>query len=248
MIGEILLGTYLIFAIVVGIKLYPKTDRWLSVLDRITPEVSTSKALKYGLLAFGGAALIELIALYFSSGATFLVLPLIVGFSEEGMKLAPYLSGGDELYRWRLTTKVALIFAIIEALLYGIALLFSGNVIGALLRLIVVTYHVSFTAIALGGALKGSLVSGYLKASLLHALYDAPVFAMISAPSLSPVIVPLGIGAVVYTYYRVDEAFGLTHRKARRALEKRKRKAEEFWNERRIVLNESEGDDFISSP
>ncbi|WP_367884086.1 hypothetical protein [Thermococcus sp. JCM 11816] len=147
---------YLISALLVGIKLYGKVDNWLSTLDRITPIVETGKALKYGFLAFMLAVVLELLALYFIfSDAGLLFLPLVAGFVEEGVKLFPYLRGGDELYRWRLTVKVALIFAVIEAVLYGVTLFFSGNILGALLRVVVVMYHVSFTAIALEMALRG---------------------------------------------------------------------------------------------
>ncbi|MBP1911284.1 hypothetical protein [Thermococcus stetteri] len=250
MVSEILLVLYLIFAVGVGITLYMKTEGWLSSLDRITPEVGTGKALKYSLLAFAGAAFFELVVLYLisSNKMAFLVLPLVAGFVEEGAKLSPYLRSGDELYRWRLTIKVALIFAVIEAGLYGITLFFSSNVIGALLRVIVVMYHVSFTAIALEGALKGSLFSGYLKAALLHALYDAPVLVTLAVPSLSPLASILGIAAIVYTYYSVDEAFGLAYRRAKEALEERKRKAEEFWEEKGMSLTEEGSADITSLP
>ncbi|AMQ18539.1 hypothetical protein A0127_04835 [Thermococcus peptonophilus] len=249
MVSEILLILYLIFAVFVGVKLYGKTNSWLSELDRITPIVETGKALKYGFLAFGGAAVLELLVLYpISSDAGLLFLPLVAGFVEEGAKLSPYLRGGDELYRWRLTVKVALIFAVIEAVLYGITLFFSGNILGALLRIVVVMYHVSFTAIALEDALKGSLLSGYLKAALLHTLYDAPVFVTLAISDLSPLASIMGIAAIVYTYYHVDEAFGVAHRMARRALEERKKKAQEFWNERGISFSEDDGMEFTSSP
>ncbi|WP_054840825.1 protease PrsW [Thermococcus peptonophilus] len=253
MVSEILLILYLIFAVFVGVKLYGKTNSWLSELDRITPPiVETGKALKYGFLAFGGAAVLELLVLYpISSDAGLLFLPLVAGFVEEGAKLSPYLRGGDELYRWRLTVKVALIFAVIEAVLYGITLFFSGNILGALLRIVVVMYHVSFTAIALEDALKGSLLSGYLKAALLHTLYDAPpVFVTLAISDLSPPLASImGIAAIVYTYYHVDEAFGVAHRMARRALEERKKKAQEFWNERGgISFSEDDGMEFTSSP
>lgn len=195
------------------------------------------------------AVALELLALYFiSSDMALLFLPFIAGFVEEGAKLLPYLRSGDKLYRWRLTVKVALIFAVIEAVLYGVTLFFSGNILGALLRVVVVMYHVSFTVIALEMALRGSLLSGYLKAALLHTLYDAPVFVTLAALDLSPLASILGIAAIVYTYYRVDEAFGLAHRKAREALEERKRKAREFWEGRGISLAEDDGGEFTSSP
>lgn len=249
MVSVIMLILYLISALLVGIKLYGKVDNWLSTLDRITPIVETGKALKYGFLAFMLAVVLELLALYFIfSDAGLLFLPLVAGFVEEGVKLFPYLRGGDELYRWRLTVKVALIFAVIEAVLYGVTLFFSGNILGALLRVVVVMYHVSFTAIALEMALRGSLLSGYLKAALLHTLYDAPVFVTLAASDLSPLASILGIVAIVYTYYRVDEAFELAHRKAREALEERKRKAREFWEGKGISLAEDEGGEFTSSP
>ncbi|WP_297509087.1 PrsW family glutamic-type intramembrane protease [Thermococcus sp.] len=239
---------YVIAVVIVGIKLYFKTDGWMAKVDRVTPFVETSTVVKYALLAFILALFLEGAILYLfhseSLTVTLLALVLGVGLIEEGAKLLPYLSSrGSELYRWHLTVKVALAFAVIEAVLYGLVLFFSGNIFGALIRIIVVMFHVAFTTIALGDALEGDAVLGYLKASALHSLYDAPVLlAFAGAPVL--IIAVVSVIALIYTYSSVDEAFGRAYAKAKRELEERKRKAQEFWAERGV---EVAGSDLTSS-
>lgn len=241
MIEVMALVVYIVAVVVVGIKLYFRADWWLSKLDRVLPEANTGKAAVYAVLAMLAVGVLEVAVMYVLRNSQLLLaiaLPLAVGLIEEGAKLLPYfLKGGDTLRRWRFTVKVALVFAIAEALLYGIALLASGNLLGAALRVIVVMFHVTFTAIALASALRGSPIGGYLKASLLHGLYDAPIFSLLTGNTILIVLmVLLGFGAVAYTYLQVDDAFGIAHSLGERAIEERKRKAREFWEERGIEI------------
>ncbi len=248
MLEVMILVGYVIFVVGIGIKLYSKTDLWMSKLDRITPFVETYLVIKYGLFAFFFAVVLETLILFlFGSGSPLVLIVALsvgVGFIEEGAKLMPYfISKGKKLYRWHLTIKVALAFALIEAVLYGIMLFFSGNILGALLRIIVVMFHIAFTAIALADVLRGDSLAGYLKASVLHSLYDAPVLLAL-AESSAVVIAVLSIVAVVYTYLNVDEAFGSVYAMAKRELEERRRKAQEFWAKSEMGVSES---DFTSS-
>ncbi|WP_297499736.1 hypothetical protein [Thermococcus sp.] len=249
MLGVISLVGYVIAVIVVGIKLYFKTDGWMTKVDRITPFVETSTVVKYAFLAFILALFLEGVILYLfrfeSMTAMLLALVIGVGLIEEGAKLLPYFSSkGTELYRWHLTVKVALAFAVIEAVLYGVILFFTGNILGALLRVIVVMFHVAFTAIALGDVLMGDPLLGYMKASALHSLYDAPVLlAFAGIPVL--VVAIVSTVALIYTYSSVDDAFGRAYSRAKRELEERKRKAQEFWKERGVEVI---GSDLTSSP
>ncbi len=241
MIEVMALVVYVTAVVVVGIKLYFRADEWLAKVDRVLPETSTGKAAVYAVLAMLTAGVLEVAVMYALGDSQLLLaiaLPLGVGLIEEGAKLIPYfLKGGDTLRRWRFTIKVALVFAIAEALLYGIVMLASGNLLGAALRVIVVMFHVTFTAIALASALRGSPIGGYLKASILHGLYDAPIFSILTENTVLIVLMTLlGFGAVVYTYLQVDDAFGTVHRFGERAIEERKKKAKEFWEERGIEI------------
>jgi len=235
------LVVYIVAVVVVGVKLYFRADWWVSKLDRVLPEVNTGKAAAYAVLAILTASILEIVVMYALRNSQILLalaFPLAVGLIEEGAKLLPYfLKKGDALRRWRFTVKVALIFAIVEALLYGIVLLASGNLLGAALRVIVVMFHVTFTAIALASALRGSPIRGYLKASLLHGLYDAPVFSFLAGNTILTVLMALlGLGAVAYTYLQVDDAFGIAHTLGERAIEERKKEAREFWEERGMEI------------
>ncbi len=243
------LAAYVIAVIVVGIKLYFKTDGWMAKIDRVTPFVETSTVVKYGFLAFILALFLEgvLLFVFRSESTTVMIIALVmgVGFIEEGAKLLPYFSSkGSEMYRWHLTVKVALAFAVVEAILYGLALFFSGNILGALLRIIVVMFHVAFTTIALGDVMRGDPLLGYLKASVLHSLYDAPVLlAIVGAPVL--IVVLISTVSLIYTYSSVDGAFGRAYNRAQHELEKRKREAQEFWREKRVG---TAGSDLTSLP
>ncbi|ASJ08033.1 hypothetical protein A3L11_01840 [Thermococcus siculi] len=241
MIEVIVLVLYSIMVLVVGVKLYFRADWWLVKVDRVLPEVSTGKAAVYAILIMLIAGVLEVAVMYVLQEFQLLLalaFPLVVGLIEEGAKLLPYfLKKGDVLRRWRLTFKVALVFAIAEAVLYGIALLASGNLLGALLRIIVVMFHVAFTSIALASALGGSPVKGYLKASILHGLYDAPIFSVLAENnSLSVLMSLLGFGAMVYTYIHINDAFEIVHTIGERAVEERKKEARRFWEEKGIEL------------
>ncbi|WP_297416548.1 PrsW family glutamic-type intramembrane protease [Thermococcus sp.] len=243
------LAAYVIVVIAVGIKLYVKTDGWMTKIDRVTPFVKTSTVVKYGFLAFILALFLEgvLLFVFRSESTTVMMIALVmgVGFIEEGAKLLSYFSSkGSDMYRWHLTVKVALAFAVVEAILYGLALFFSGNILGALLRIIVVMFHVAFTTIALGDVMRGDPLLGYLKASVLHSLYDAPVLlAIVGAPVL--IVVLISTVALIYTYSSVDDAFGRAYSRAQHELEKRKREAQEFWREKGVG---TAGSDLTSLP
>ena len=241
MIEVMALVVYLVAVVVVGIKLYLRADWWLSKLERVLPEVNTGKAAIYAVLAMLAAGVLEVAVMYALRDFQLLlaiVLPLAVGLIEEGAKLLPYfLKKGDALRRWRFTVRVALVFALAEALLYGIGLLASGNLLGAALRVIVVMFHVTFTAIALASTLRGSPIKGYLKASILHGLYDAPAFSILTGNTLLTILTALlGFGAVVYTYLHANDAFGIAHSLGEKAIEERKKEAREFWGERGIEI------------
>jgi hypothetical protein len=227
---------YVAVVALIGIKLYSKVGGWLNKLDPILPRVRGSDSFKYGVFAFVLAVFIEGIALYLFRGSGLFLgfFPLVVGFTEEGAKLIPFFaSRAGRLYRWRLAVNVAFTFAVIEAILYGLALLFTGNIVGAILRAVVVMYHVAFTVLALESSLRGSPVGGYVGASLLHALYDAPLFVAFFGNNIAVLLtVFLSLGALIYTYRKVDEAFGLVFYLVKRELEERKRESEEYWAER----------------
>ncbi|WP_297459294.1 hypothetical protein [Thermococcus sp.] len=243
MLEVILLVLYLIAVIVIGIRLYFRADYWTVDLERILPTIDTKRAVLYAILGIVIASFLEIIPLFLLHGSPLMlaaVFPLFVGFVEEGVKLIPYLvERGDVLRRWNLTIKTAFMFALIEAVLYGITLFLAGNFLGAVLRVVVIMFHVTFTAIALASALRGSIVRGYLKAALLHGFYDAPIFGFLSGNRwLEIVFTLLGLGAVLYTYLTVDDAFEIAHDLGLKAIEERKRRTREFWEERGIELDD----------
>lgn len=234
-LGALALLLYVLVVTIVGIKLYFKTSSWLRKVDKVMSPANSGPVAGYTLLALALSMIIELGALYEFRNSPLLIafaLPLLIGFTEEGSKLIPYfMRSGDALLRWRLSLKVALSFAIVEAVLYSIYLLLRGNILGIFLRIIVIMFHVSFTAIALGGALEGTALEGYLKASLLHAFYDAPVFVLLGLGSDLPVLltVLISTAGIVYTYHIVDGAFRGPYAMAMERLEEKKREAQQFW-------------------
>jgi RsiW-degrading membrane proteinase PrsW (M82 family) len=240
-LGALALITYVLVVVIVGIKLYFKTDSWLKKVERVIPPADSGAVAGYTLIALTLSMIIEIGALYGLRNSPVLLafgLPLIVGFTEEGSKLLPYLVWkGDVLRRWRLSIKVALAFAIVEAVLYSIFLFLAGNILGVLLRIIVIMFHVSFTAIALWGALRGSALGGYLKASILHAFYDAPVFVLLALGSDFATLFTVLVSTVgiIYTYNTVDWAFRKPCNMAIERIEEKKREAQQFWEERGIT-------------
>ncbi|MDV3103395.1 hypothetical protein [Thermococcus waiotapuensis] len=231
-LGALAFLLYVLVVIVVGIQLYFKTRSWLRKLEGVLPHPDSGSAAGYTLLALALSTIIELGALYGFRNSPLLIafaFPFIVGFTEEGSKLIPYFRrGGDILLRWRLSLRVALYFAIVEAVLYAIYLLLVGNILGIFLRIIVIMFHVSFTAIALCGALSGAWIGGYLKAAILHALYDAPVFVLLGIGGDLPVLftVILSTSGVLYTYNFVDRAFMTPYTLAMERIEEKKREEE----------------------
>ena len=225
MIGELLVVVYILLAVVLGIGVFTKTLSWLAETDRVVFPPSRVSILGWGLVAFVSALFLEFSIIYpfWGSSAMLLLLAIAVGPIEEGSKLLPYLliKNGDEMSRWYITLRASLVFGLMEAALYFLVLLSRGNLIGGLLRAIVAMYHVAWTAIALEDALKGSLLRGYLRASLLHGLYDAPVLLLYFSGSFAGLLALGGMWAVVYLYRSLDEAFGFAVRYRTKLLERR---------------------------
>ncbi len=217
MFEALLLASYLIFVIAVGLGVVVRVKGWLADIDRVLPTVGRGTAVVYGFMAIILAMVLEfIIVLGFGGSSLRLMVALAVGVGpiEEGVKVLPFfLVGGERLVRWRITMNVALTFAIVEGSLYGALLLFNGDLIGALFRVVVIMFHVVWTAVALEGALNGSLPVGYLKASVLHSLYDAPVLLALAGADLVvliPITLVSGV-AVLLTYRGINGAFGAAY-------------------------------------
>jgi len=205
---------YALVAVFVGVTVFIKTLSWLPEMDRFTPFGSSRSAVVWGFLAFIVALTVEGAVLFFfwrtSKALAFVVLAVLVGPIEELSKLIPFIVRRNESLpnRLNLTLKTALTFGVIEGLLYFLALLASGNFIGAFLRLVVIAFHVVWTSFALEKAVKGSLALGYLKASAIHSLYDAPLLLYLAGAGLA--VVPLalvGIAVLIYVYRSLDSTF-----------------------------------------
>jgi len=226
MVGEILIAVYVFIAIGVGIRVFFRTISWLSESDRAVFPVPFYSVLSWGITAFFVAMILEMLVLKFSPeiSIAMLVLAIVVGPIEEGAKLLPFALKQDEnvMVRWHLTVRTALFFGIIEALMYFVLLISMGNFFGAILRGVVVTFHVVWTAIALEGALKSSLWNGYLRAALLHSLYDAPILLLYPLGGLAGLIVPVSIAALIYINGAVDDAFGFAVSYARKLVERKR--------------------------
>ncbi|WP_457742015.1 hypothetical protein [Thermococcus sp.] len=205
---------YALVAVFVGVTVFIKTLSWFQKMERFTPFGLSRLAVLWGFLAFIVALAVEGIALFYlwrtSKALAFIALAILVGPIEEFSKLMPFIFRRSEglPLRLTLTLKTALAFGVIEGLLYFLALLASGNLVGAFLRLVVITFHVVWTSFALEKAVKGSLVLGYLKASVVHSLYDAPLLLYLAGAG--PAVVPLvliGIVVLVYVYKDLDSIF-----------------------------------------
>ncbi|WP_297535205.1 hypothetical protein [Thermococcus sp.] len=226
MVGELLVLLYLFAAVVIGLGVFIRTLSWLSETDRVMPMVSLPRGFAWGFLAVLVAMAVEGAVLYafWGSAMAFAILALIVGPVEEGAKLIPYFvkTGESKLYRWNLTIKTALAFGIIEGIGYFLLLFFSGNPIGAFVRLIVIAYHVVWTAIALELALTGDPVLGYLKAALIHGLYDAPAMLLLAgAGPVAGVMAIVSLGVLMYVYRASEASFRFAYYYARRIIEER---------------------------
>jgi RsiW-degrading membrane proteinase PrsW (M82 family) len=213
MFETVLLALYILLTVVVGIKVSVKVRGRLMELGGVLPEVSQWTAAVYGILAILLAVGLEIVVVLGFGGSVLrlmVALAFAVGPIEEGVKVLPFLLDGREKpARWRLTLNTALMFALMESSLYGAVLLLSGNLIGALFRIVVIVFHVAWTAIALEGALNESLMRGYLKASLLHSLYDAPALLAIAGAGVG-ILLPLTFisgAALLITCAKVDDAF-----------------------------------------
>ncbi|WP_297468906.1 PrsW family glutamic-type intramembrane protease [Thermococcus sp.] len=263
MIGELVVVAYLLIALIFGVKIFTKTLSWLAETDRAVFPLSNLSIVGWGVVAFVTAFLLELAVMYplWGSSAMFLALALFVGPIEEGAKLLPFVfsRGKDRMTRWRLTLKVALFFGIIEALMYFVVLASRGNILGGFLRLIILMFHVAWTAVALESALQGSLLEGYLRASLLHGLYDAPVLLMPFGGEIAGLLALGGIWAIIKLYNSIDEAFRFAVDYEKRLLERRRATVGTIYSDSGTPQNEPEeesgeeileesGEDFTSWP
>ncbi len=226
MIGELLVIGYALIALTVGVSVFIKTLSWLPEVDRIVFPLPLRSAMGWGILAFLIALTLEVFALYpfWGTPTALLILALVVGPIEEGAKLIPFISRTNEtmLTRWHLTIKTALAFGFIEAVMYFILLISAGNILGALFRTVVIMFHVAWTAIALEEALKGSLARGYLKASLIHGLYDAPILLLYTDIAIAGVVALASIVALLYLHNSVDGAFKFAISYAKNAVARRR--------------------------
>lgn len=217
---EILIALYIAVALGGGVAIFLKTRTWISRTEPIVPIVRTRDAFLYGLLSIILAVVGEVIIMGFSyllGFSIFLGLAVGVGFIEEGAKLLPYaINQRDALKAWAMATKAAFFFGLLETLA-----LFP-NVFAMLLRIPVIMLHVALTAIALQGYLEGSPIKSYLKASILHSLYDAPILLFIGQNSLATTAVLPGVLSIAVIYRSVDEAFHLAYSKAKKEIEERK--------------------------
>ena len=259
MVGEFVVVAYVFIALVLGIKIFTKTLSWLAETDRAVFPPSKLSIIGWGIVAFVTALLLEFAVIYpfWGSSTMFLALALFVGPIEEGAKLLPFVfsRGKDTMTRWRLTLKVALVFGIIEAVMYFVVLASRGKVIGGFLRLIILMFHVAWTAVALEGALRGSLLEGYLRASLLHGLYDAPVLLMPFGGEIAGLLALGGIWAILKLYNSIDGAFRFAMDYERQLLERRRATigtlysdSGTFESEVKEEIREENNESFTSSP
>ncbi len=117
-----------------------------------------------------------------------LIMALSIGIVEESLKLSPallLLGKQRRSYLWRLTLGTAMIFAVFETLSYISALTLApaqSGIQGLLfgVRLIVIVFHVLWTAIPLSYLLygrKSEALAGWAFAVFAHSAYDYPVLA-----------------------------------------------------------------------
>ncbi|AHL23174.1 PrsW family glutamic-type intramembrane protease [Thermococcus nautili] len=241
MLGVLLVVGYVLIALAVGVSVFLKTLSWLAETDRAIFPLPLRSAMGWGILAFLVALTLEALALYpfWGTPTALLILALVVGPIEEGAKLIPFIAKKDEsvLTRWHLTIKTALAFGFIEAVMYFILLVSMGNIIGALFRTIVIMFHVAWTAIALEEALKGSLAWGYLKAALIHSLYDAPLLLLYTSGALAGVVSLVSVVVLVYLHNSVDGAFEFAVSYARKAVARRNESDAEEYSEETPMEN-----------
>jgi len=230
MIVELLVLAYVTLAVFFGVKVFTKTLSWFAETDRAVLPISTASVVGWGVVAFFLALVMEAVILYsfWERAAAVVVLAIFVGPIEEGAKLLPFVVKRKEApaRRWSLTVKTAFVFGFIEAVMYFIILFSRGNLLGALFRVIVMMFHVAWTAVALEDALKGSLLRGYLRASLLHGLYDAPMLLLYAGNPAGAPLTVAGIWAIVYLYRSIDGAFKFAVSYAKRSAARRREVAD----------------------
>jgi len=236
MILEVLLAAYVVVAIVVGVRVFVRAISWLPETDRVMPLVSTGSAVAWGILAIAVALIVEgaVLRSLWGTSAAFIALAIVVGPVEEGAKLLPYVlkRNEDVLRRWNLTVKTALVFGIVEGIMYFLLLFFRGDVLGAFFRLVVIAFHVLWTAMALEEALKGNTLLGYARASLTHGLYDAPMLVLLAGwVTLAGPLALAGMAVLLYMNRSLDPAFRFAYDYARRVIERRRKAEDERMRE-----------------
>ncbi len=145
-----------------------------------------------------------------------LTMALSIGIVEESLKLSPLLillKRGEKSYLWKLTIGTAVVFAVFETLSYISAFAFTPTRNGTQMllfgvRLVVVAFHVLWTAVPLSYLLYGKnreALAGWAFAVFAHSVYDYPVLAasagenegMIAAGVLLSVIAILSLKIAV---------------------------------------------------
>ncbi|WP_048811305.1 hypothetical protein [Thermococcus gammatolerans] len=261
MLSLLLLLGYVLLVVVLGSIMLIRGLSWFERLDRVLPMVSERRCFAYGFVAVVVAVIVELSGFFLlkeaiasgtmhSSLLLASIVVLLIGFAEEGAKLIPFVvEKGDTLTRWRFAVRGAFYFGIIEAVLYAFNLLMMGNLIAALLRFLVIMVHVVLTAIALESAIvNGSLRGGYVKASLLHAIYDAPViFAFLGAGDALILIVPLAMAGFALLFSSLNRVFEVAYVLGKRKIEERRKAGLEEENPEVPSIAPEQGD-FTFSP
>ncbi|ASJ02535.1 hypothetical protein A3L09_04325 [Thermococcus profundus] len=143
------------------------------------------------------------------------LLGMAVGPIEEFSKLLPVKIFHEELWvLWKKAVGTAFFFGLIEAVLYSIVLTVAGEPVMALLRFVLVGFHVALTAISATILLVEGSWGGYIRASVYHSLYDLPVL-LFAGGYTGPLLYALMlVGVVAIIAIIVD--FALSVKKAGR--------------------------------
>ncbi len=117
-----------------------------------------------------------------------LVMALSTGIIEESLKLSPLLillKREEKSYLWKLTIGTAVVFAVFETFSYISAFTLASSRSGTHVllfgvRLVVIAFHVLWTAVPLSYLLYGKkreALAGWAFAVFAHSVYDYPVLA-----------------------------------------------------------------------
>jgi len=164
-----------------------------------------------GLMAILIASLMEypFAPSLFSTGRVSLIqmtlLGIFVGPIEEFSKLLPAKMLHEENWvLWKKTLGTAFFFGLIEAVLYSIMLLVIGAPLMALLRLVLVGFHVALTFIAATELIAGGSWRGYLRASIYHSLYDLPLLVYVGGYRGEGIYALMALGFLSLTAVAVE--------------------------------------------